>query len=664
MSASKYKSRAFFGMAIFAKLKHFLIGDPLNPFNPNILKHVSLIAFLAWIGLGADGLSSSCYGPEEAYIALGAHNTHLALYIAAAIAVTVFIISLGYNQVIELFPSGGGGYKIATTLLGSYVGLVSGAALIVDYVLTITVSTASGMDAVFSLLPRWGLQYKLMAETFIILMLLTLNLRGMKESIKFLLPIFVGFFIIHITLIVYGISAQSRHLIPLIPDTINATKNLAAVMGWLPLLALMLHAYSLGSGTYTGLEAVSNNVNRLSEPRVKTGKWTMFYMATSLSFTAAGIILLYLLWQARPEVGQTLNAVVFHSIFGDSHFGKIGLITTMLFEAGLLFVAANTGFLAGPSVLANMAVDGWLPSRFRHLSTRLVVQNGVILFGIFALGILYLSRGKVSWLVILYSINVFITFSLSLLGLCVYWAKRRSKASPYWVYRLLFSMLAFIVASSILCVTLFSKFRSGGWVTVIITCMVIFLCILIKRHYKRLTKKINQIDKELKQPITEHNTLPSHMDPLQPTAVILVGKSPGVGMHTLLCVIRMFPRYFKNFIFLSAGIVDVGSFIGQKELENMRQCVSENLQYFVDYCHQYDLRAQGLAAYGTDTVEELGKMAEEIGVKFPNSIFFASKLIFENDNWLLRFLHNETAIALQRVLHLQGKELVILPMKI
>jgi hypothetical protein len=309
-------------------------------------------------------------------------------------------------------------------------------------------------------------------------------------------------------------------------------------------------------------------------------------------------------------------------------------------------------------------VDGWLPSRFRHLSTRLVVQNGVILFGIFALGILYLSRGKVSWLVILYSINVFITFSLSLLGLCVYWAKRRSKASPYWVYRLLFSMLAFIVASSILCVTLFSKFRSGGWVTVIITCMVIFLCILIKRHYKRLTKKINQIDKELKQPITEHNTLPSHMDPLQPTAVILVGKSPGVGMHTLLCVIRMFPRYFKNFIFLSAGIVDVGSFIGQKELENMRQCVSENLQYFVDYCHQYDLRAQGLAAYGTDTVEELGKMAEEIGVKFPNSIFFASKLIFENDNWLLRFLHNENAIALQRVLHLQGKELVILPMKI
>jgi amino acid transporter len=651
-------------MKFFTRFKRILIGRPLNPFNPNMLKHVSLIAFLAWIGLGADGLSSSCYGPEEAYIALGTQNTHLALYIAAAVAITVFIISLAYNQVIELFPSGGGGYKVASQLLGSYVGLVSGAALIVDYVLTITVSTASSMDALFSLLPRWGLDYKLMAEALIILFLLVINLRGMKESIKFLLPIFVGFFIIHITLIVYGIGAQSRGLIPLIPETINETKQLAATIGWIPLLAFMLHAYSLGSGTYTGLEAVSNNVNRLTEPRVKTGKWTMFYMAVSLSFTAAGIILLYLLWQAKPAIGQTLNAVVFHSILGDSPFGKVALIATLLFEAGLLVVAANSGFLAGPSVLANMAVDGWVPSRFRHLSTRLVVQNGVILFGIFALGILYLSKGKVSWLVILYSINVFITFSLSLLGLCVYWAKHRSEASKNWIYRLVFSFFAFIVTSSILCVTLFSKFLSGGWVTVVITCGVVSMCLVIKKHYKKLAKKLARLDHELKQPITETNLPAVHMDTHQATAVILVGKSPGIAMHTLLCILRMFPRHFKNFIFLSAGIVDVGSFTGQAALEQMRERVNEELQYFVDYCHQYGIAAQALSAFGTDTVEELSKLAEQVDKKFPNCIFFASKLIFDHDNWIMRALHNETPIALQRQLHLQGKELVILPMKI
>src|SRR5579862_8491540 len=147
-------------MSFANKTKQLLFGSPINPFNPHMLRHVSLIAFLAWVGLGADGLSSSCYGPEEAYLALGTH-TDFALYIAIATAITVFVISLGYNQVIELFPSGGGGYKVATHLLGSYVGLVSGAALIVDYALTIAVSTASAMDALFSFLPLTLLHYKL-----------------------------------------------------------------------------------------------------------------------------------------------------------------------------------------------------------------------------------------------------------------------------------------------------------------------------------------------------------------------------------------------------------------------------------------------------------------------------------------------------------------------
>src|SRR5690349_5017575 len=211
-------------MSITAKLKHYVLGDPLNPFNPNTLRHVSLIAFLAWIGLGADGLSSSCYGPEEAFIALG-QNPHLALYIAIATAITVFVISLGYNQVIELFPSGGGGYKVATQLLGPYVGLLSGAALIVDYVLTIAVSTASGMDAIFSLLPTTWLAYKLVAEALLILFLIALNLRGMKESIKILMPIFLGFVLVHFTLIIYGIAAHRSGVFPVIHETLNESGN-------------------------------------------------------------------------------------------------------------------------------------------------------------------------------------------------------------------------------------------------------------------------------------------------------------------------------------------------------------------------------------------------------------------------------------------------------
>lgn len=649
-------------MSFAKKLKQFIIGSPLNPLNPQILRHVSLVAFLAWVGLGADGLSSSCYGPQEAYLALGEY-THFALYIAIATALTVFIISLGYNQVIELFPSGGGGYKVASQLLGAHIGLISGAALIVDYVLTIAVSTASAMDAVFSLLPTVFLEYKLLTEVFLIFALILLNMRGMKESIKILMPLFVAFFIMHIGLIVYGIAAHRQGLLLIIPTTLAETQNAIVTYGWLPVLALTLHAYSLGSGTYTGLEAVSNNVNRLREPRVVTGKWTMLYMAVSLSIIAGGIILLYLLWEPKLELGQTLNAVVFHSILGDSDTGKTLLLLALLLEAGLLFVAANTGFLAGPSVLANMAIDGWMPNRFRHLSTRLVIQNGLILFGISALLILLWCGGRVSLLVVLYSINVFITFSLSLFGLCVYWARHREKASRYWLWRLLFSMFACFITSSILCITLISKFQEGGWLTVVITCFVIFICLLIKRHYKKFNKKLIQLDLQLKQPIV-HPLNPIAVDPQQPTAVILVGKSLGVAMHTLLNVIRMFPRHFKNFVFISAGIVDVESFAGQSELEKMRNEVNTNLQYFVDYCHQYGIAAEAYAYFGTDTVEELSKLAEKVSKRYSNCIFFSSKLIFEHDNFITRFLHNETPLTLQRNLHLHGKELVILPMKI
>src|SRR6195256_2536532 len=178
-------------MARLGKLREVVLGKPRDPLSAETRHSVALIAFFAWVGLGADGLSSSCYGPEEAYLALVIH-THFGLYLAAAIAITVFIISLAYNQVIELFPNGGGGYKVATQLLGARAGLVSGAALIVDYVLTIAISIASGADALFSLLPLDAHRFKIPAEIALIVLLTWLNLRGVKEAIKVLLPIFIG----------------------------------------------------------------------------------------------------------------------------------------------------------------------------------------------------------------------------------------------------------------------------------------------------------------------------------------------------------------------------------------------------------------------------------------------------------------------------------------
>ena len=168
-------------MKHLARWRESLLGEALDPFSGEAHKHVALVAFLAWVGLGADGLSSACYGPEEAFLALGPH-TPLSLYLAAMTAVTVFVIAVAYNQVIELFPNGGGGYKVASSLLGSHAGLVSGSALIVDYILTVSISVSSGFDALSSLLPVAFSSAKLGIEVLLTLLLLYLNLRGMRVN--------------------------------------------------------------------------------------------------------------------------------------------------------------------------------------------------------------------------------------------------------------------------------------------------------------------------------------------------------------------------------------------------------------------------------------------------------------------------------------------------
>ena len=258
------------------KIINFFRGKALDPMDPKTRHAIAIIPLLAWVGLGADGLSSSCYGPEEAFLALGS-NHNMALFLALATAITVFIIALGYNQIIELFPTGGGGYRVATALLGAKAGLISGSALLVDYVLTIAISLASGVDAAFSLVPPEYQDYKLVIELGLVVFLIFLNFRGIKESILILLPIFLGFCITHAILIVYGIGVHAPELVHLWPNAISEANALGSNLGWIMVASLFLKAYSLGGGTYTGLEAVSNNVNTLAEPRVPHGKRTMWY---------------------------------------------------------------------------------------------------------------------------------------------------------------------------------------------------------------------------------------------------------------------------------------------------------------------------------------------------------------------------------------------------
>jgi len=295
-------------------------------------------------------------------------------------------------------------------------------------------------------------------------------------------------------------------------------------------------------------------------------------------------------------------------------------------EGGLLFVAANTGFLGGPAVLANMAADSWVPHMYRYLSTRLVTQNGILPMGVTSLGILIVTGGRVALLVVLYSINVFLTFSMSLLGLCIYWWQHR-RQDARWRHRLPLSVAGLIVAASILSVTLIEKFTEGGWMTVLITGTVIAFCLLNHGHYASIKKKIRIADRALSWTAYPGVAHPPQLDHAAPTAVFVVGSSRSGGVYALQWVRREFPGHFKNFIFMNVRTVDAKSYGGSENFERVRQEAEAALQYFTNYCHHNNLAAKSYLAFGTDPIEELTRLAEAIHKEFGDSLFFTSKLI-------------------------------------
>jgi amino acid transporter len=652
---------------VLERLRDLLIGGRKNLLDPQIHHQLALIAFFAWVGLGSDGLSSSSYGPEEAFLALG-HHTHLALYLTVAMVLTVFLISASYSQIIELFPSGGGGYLVATKLLGPTLGLISGSALVVDYMLTVATSIASGCDAIYSFLPHGMLGTKLISEFIVIAGLTALNLRGIKESVKTLIPIFITFVVTHLALILWGIFSHGQALGVIVPDTVRDTHLAVQELGTIGVLAIFLRAFSLGGGTFTGIEAVSNGVQILREPRVQTAKKTMLYMATSLSFTAGGILLCYLLNDVHHVPGETLNASLWTALTRNWHLGGFALSPlivgiTLVSEGMLLFLAAQTGFIDGPRTLSVMAVDNWVPKRFAHLSERLVTQNGVLIMAVAtALTLLY-TRGDVRMLVVMYSINVFITFTLSQMGMVLHWWQVR-KTEAHWRRRFLLALVGTIVTGTILIITSVVKFGEGGWVTLVVTGILVGFCVLVRRHYDHVRNVLKHLDEQLTDlPMTRHEKTPD-LVPEGPTAVVLVESYAGLGIHTLLSVQRMFPRHFKNFVFVSVGLVDSGQFKGAEAIEALEAKCRHDLERYVDLANQMGYYAEYRFVVGTDLIEELEQMTLDLTKEFRRSMVFAGQLVFQRETFFTRTLHHETAFSIQRRLQFAGIQVVILPIRV
>lgn len=669
-------------MSVFQLVKDVLIGRARNLSDRRIFHHMSLVALLAWVGLGADGLSSSCYGPESAFLALkmpgGANLTALSLFVALGTVLTIIVICISYSQIIEVFPTGGGGYLVASKLLSPTVGVVSGCALIGDYILTIAISIASGADAIYSLLPSHFQQqpdavithqktaFSLVVTVFLIL----LNLRGVKESVVLWVPVFLVFVLSYAFGIIWAVVAQFTNL-PEIAHRVSADVTTgAAQFGWMGLMGVVLRAYSLGAGTYTGIEAVSNGMNALREPRVQTGKRTMVYMAASLSIVVGGLLLAYLLYHVDHVEGKTLNAVLFEKVTAawPPVLSRSFVIAAMGSSGVLLVIAAQTGFFGGPRVLANMAVDRWMPSRFATLSDRLVTQNGVLLMGTAAFLILYLTKASVDMLVVLYSINVFITFSLSQLGMVRHWWIERRKQAR-WRRKMFINGFGLLLTGGILVSLCIVKFFEGGWVTLLVTGVLIAVAFRIKSHYRGTQKKLHRLN-ELVAAALADEALTVEEKPAPPcnpnarTAVFLVNGFNGLGLHTLLAVVRMFPKVHHNFIFVQVGVLDAGNFKGAAEVQNLREHSRVEAERYVSYMSRRGFYSEAYYALGTDIVDEAAKLCDKIAEKYPQAQFFAGQLVFKDESLMTRWLHNHTVFELQRRLYQNGRPMLILPIQV
>jgi amino acid transporter len=646
------------------RLWRLLVGRPRSLSDSSLFHRLSLIPFLAWVGLGADGLSSSAYGPEEAFRQLGEH-TYLSLVLAVMMITTIFVISLAYSRIIEEFPHGGGGYLVATKLLGERVGVVSGSALLIDYVLTITVSIAAAGDALFSFVPLSFHAWKMPVEVLLIVGLATINLRGVRESVMILTPIFLLFLTTHALLIGWGVISHVPEVGSTAREVGAGFQGGLATLGAAGLFMRFVHAYSLGSGTYTGIEAVSNGLQMMREPRVRTAKRTMLYMASSLSITAAGLIVCYLLWDVSHVHGKTMNAVLAERVASGWSYGQVFVVLTLLAEGALLVVAAQAGLLGGPRVLANMAVDNWLPRRFAALSDRLTTQNGILLMGTASFVALIVTGGNVRQLVIMYSINVFVTFSLSMLGMTLLWTRRRGR--PFFKRWTALFVAGFVMCATILCFTVYEKFREGGWITLLVTGTLVFLCYAIRGHYKEVSKALSKLYSELgnlRDLLPPQRAQPGPPDPDQPTAAVLVAGYGGLGIHTLLSIFRTFPDHFRSVVFLSVGVVDSGAFKGEEEVERLSAQTDETLRKYVELANGLGIPATSRKALGTDAVAEAEKLCLALVREFPRMTFFAGQVIFQRERWFQRLLHNETAYAIQKRLQWAGQTMVILPARV
>lgn len=472
---------------VVAAIKGVLLG---NPFASSRLVEERLSKVKALAIFSSDALSSTAYATEEILLILilaGSGALHNALPIAAVIAALLAIVTLSYRQTIKEYPSGGGAYIVAYENLGRWAGLTAGGALLVDYVLTVSVSVAAGVAAVTSAVP--DLDDVRVPIGIVMIVLITLgNLRGIREAgTLFAIPTY--FFVFSMaTVVAVGFAKVALGDAPgSIGHEADPQEHVVGAQGLT--LFLVLRAFSSGSTALTGIEAISNGIPAFKKPEVSNARATMTAMAVILAVLFIGITFLTSRYGFVPEHGgETIVSKLGKEVLGKNFLYYAYQVGTAL----VLFLAANTSYNGFPPLGAILARDRFLPRQFSFRGDRLAYSHGIVMLALAAIVLLVAFGGEVTRLIPLYALGVFVSFTLSQSGMVVHWWRRREQG---WRFALAISLLGAAVTGVVAVIIGGTKFMSGAWISVLMMLALMLMFVLIRRHYDWFEKRL-RIDED------------------------------------------------------------------------------------------------------------------------------------------------------------------------
>lgn len=477
---------------------HWLIGRPLSTADAShetIGKAVGLAVF------ASDALSSNAYATQEILVILAAAGTMAFGYvfpIAMAIVALLVIVTISYEQIIHSYPNGGGAYIVAKDNLGETAALMAAAALLTDYILTVSVSIASGVAQIVSAVPDIFPYRVPLAVAFIFLVML-INLRGVRESgVLFALP---NYFFILMMCITLGFGIF-RFLSGTLGSVVNPPELEIAKTVSLITPFLILHAFSSGTAALTGIEAISNGITAFKEPRSKNAGITLIWMGFILATLFLGISFLTKNIGAIPSEQETVISQLARTVFNSRGAFYLMLITG---TTVILVLAANTAFAGFPRLGALAAQDGFLPRQLTYRGSRLVYSYGIFALAILASVLVVIFQASVTRLIPLYAIGVFLSFTLAQIGMARRWWRTRQlkpgeeilengaalRYEPGWRVKMSMNTFGALCTGVVMLVFSVTKFHDGAWIVLIVTPLLMVFFKQINRHYRRIARKLS-----------------------------------------------------------------------------------------------------------------------------------------------------------------------------